>query len=253
MPIDTGSDEARERMARRSGAAPSRLARDSAPVREARRLVRSGLKGALATLEAATGYPYASLVAVATDPAGHPLLLLSSLALHARNLAADVRASLLIDATSPTGDPLAGGRVTLVGRMRPAPEPLARARFLARHPEAAGYADFTDFSVQRLSVERGHFVGGFGRIVDIPSPLLLAEPAAAAAIGAAEAHLLGEIGSLASPIAAKLGAEGSGWRIAGVDPEGLDLVCGERVLRATFAAEADGAAAALAAARLLAG
>lgn len=228
------SDEARERMARRTGASPSSLGRDSAPVREARRLVRMGLKGALATLEVSTGYPYASLVAVATDVPGHPLLLLSTLALHARNLAGDPRASLLIDATSPTADPVAGGRITLVGKVEAAPEPAARDRFLARHPEATGYAGFADFSFHRLRLERGHFVGGFGRIVDIPAALLLAAPAAAAAIAAHEHDLVGELAPLAACIAARAGTPEEPWRLSGLDPDGVDLVAGGVAMRTAF-------------------
>lgn len=228
------SDEARERMPRHQGADPARLARDSAPVREARRLARQSLKGALATLEAGTGYPYASLVIVATDPAGHPLLLLSALALHARNLAADARASLLLDATSPRGDPLAGGRITLVGRIGLAPAAQTRTRFLARHPEAAAYADFADFAFHRLTIERGHFVGGFGRIVDIPAPLLTADETAAAAVAGAEPALIAELGPLAPAIAARLGEAVGDWRITGLDPEGVDLRSAERTARALF-------------------
>jgi Pyridoxamine 5'-phosphate oxidase len=98
----------------------------------ARNIVRQALKGALATLDRAGpehpgGHPYASLVTVATTPQGRPIFLLSGLALHTQNLKADPRASLMIDATSLAGDPLAGGRVTLIGRIETA-APTSRTR-----------------------------------------------------------------------------------------------------------------------------
>src|SRR5262245_22754268 len=120
------------------------------PAPATRRLVRSTLKGSLATLDRETGHPYASLVLVATEPDGAPILLISKLALHTRNLDKDLRASLLIDGTSGLGDPLTGGRVTLMGEARPTSSGTAMRRFLARHPSAESYAAFTDFGVYRL-------------------------------------------------------------------------------------------------------
>ena len=63
---------------------------------------------------------------------------------------------------------MAGARVTLIGSMRQTTSPTARARFLARHPSATGYADFPDFAFYALLLESAHFIGGFGRIVDLP-------------------------------------------------------------------------------------
>src|SRR5262245_49596702 len=116
------------------------------PAVAARHILRTALKGSLATLDHQTGHPYASLVLTATEPDGSPILLISRLARHTRNLEADARASLLLDATNGLGDPLAGGRLTLVGNARPTPDAAALARFLARHPSAEGYAQFADFS-----------------------------------------------------------------------------------------------------------
>src|SRR5262245_23812236 len=98
--------------------------------RSARRLVRTALKGTLATLDRETGHPYASLVLVATEPNGVPIFLISRLALHTRNLEKDPRASVLIDGTDGLGDPLAGGRLTLNGLVRRSTSATARRRFL---------------------------------------------------------------------------------------------------------------------------
>ncbi|HXF55450.1 MAG TPA: pyridoxamine 5'-phosphate oxidase family protein, partial [Hyphomicrobiaceae bacterium] len=129
----------------------------------ARALVRRARKAALATIERASGHPFISLVAFATEPNGTPILLLSSLAQHTRNLAEDPRASLLIEATGSASDALAGDRVSLIGHVAPLDGANVRARFLARHPSSAALLDFSDFQFYRLEVARAHFVGGFGR------------------------------------------------------------------------------------------
>jgi hypothetical protein len=109
------------------------------------------------------GYPYGSFVTFAIH-AGDPVFLISTLAEHTRNLAADPRASLLI-AESAHEDPLANGRVTLIGRCAPHEDPAAaRGAFLAAHPNAAYYADYRDFSWWALEVAWVRYIGGYGRM-----------------------------------------------------------------------------------------
>ena len=153
---------------------PGKQAGEEDVAAQARRLIRQALKAALASLETGSGGPYASLVAMATLPDATPVLLISRLARHTRNVMADPRASLLIDGTDAQSDPLAGARLSLVGRLEPCELPSARARFLARHPDAATYADFADFVFHSFTIERGHLVGGFGRIVELEGPALRA-------------------------------------------------------------------------------
>jgi heme oxygenase (biliverdin-IX-beta and delta-forming) len=210
----------------------------------ARGLVRAAMKGALATVDKGSGHPYASLVLTATDQQGLPLVLISKLALHTKNIAADTRASLLIDATGVGDggeDPMQGARLTLIGEMVPAPDPSARARFLARHPAAQGYADFPDFSFFALRPERAHFIGGFGRIVDLPASDLLVSLEGAESLQASEAgivsHMNEDHADAIELYATKLlGAGAGGWRMTGIDPEGCDLVSGARGLRLPFGA-----------------
>src|SRR5579859_3369683 len=128
-----------------------------------RRLVRAADRGALATT-LADGRPYVSLVLLAWDLDGAPLLLLSDLAEHSRNLARDPRQALLIDGTGGLADPLTGPRASLIGKAGPIGCDRLLARFLARHPSAEAYARFADFKLYRVDVERAHFVAGFGRI-----------------------------------------------------------------------------------------
>ena len=99
-----------------------------APARVARGILRRSSKAALATLEA-SGHPLATLVGVATAIDGTPLLLLSRLARHTRNLAADQRASLLVEGADTDPDPLARGRVTVVGEAQRTEAAATRRRF----------------------------------------------------------------------------------------------------------------------------
>lgn len=203
-------------------------------------LLRAALKGGLATLDKGSGHPYASLVTVATEPDGTPLLLISKLALHTQNLAVDARASLLIDGTSPTGDTLAGGRVTFIGRLEPSESATARARFLARHPAAEVYADFPDFRFHALRIERAHFIGGFGRIVDIEAKSLMTDISEATALIEAEsgiiAHMNEDHADAVALYAEQLGkvAGGAPWRMSGIDPEGCDLIGATQGVRIGF-------------------
>jgi len=131
----------------------------------ARTLAYLGRTGTLATLSRRhPGHPFASVMPYALDDAGRPLFLISSMAMHTQNLEADARASLLITQPDWTGDPLAAGRLTLMGEARRVPDPdaaAARERYLARHERARYWADFEDFGLWRLDVADLYYVGGF--------------------------------------------------------------------------------------------
>jgi putative heme iron utilization protein len=131
----------------------------------ARSLIAQHGFGSLATLTAEpVGYPYASFTTFALD-AGEPVFLISRIAEHTRNLSADARASLLVHETEQR-DPLANGRVTLVGRAACLERPATSARdaFLAAHETAGYYVDFADFEFWRLRVESVRYIGGYGRM-----------------------------------------------------------------------------------------
>ncbi len=124
-----------------------------------RTLARGG-EAALSTLT--DGFPYGSLIQYACDGQGQPLMLISDLAEHTQNLLIDPRASLLIWDAPGELDPLAAGRVTLIGRAVKARDGLDD--YLKRHPQARAYASFKDFHLWRLEVERVRYVGGFGHM-----------------------------------------------------------------------------------------
>lgn len=206
----------------------------------ARRLVRSTNRATLATARRPgdapgdpwAGSPYAALVLVAVDHDASPILLISDLAEHTKDLAQDDRASLLVDGTAGLDEPLTGPRVTLVGRVHRTDEPRHRTRFLARHPGAAMYADFKDFGFYRMAVERAHLVSGFGRIHWVDAEALLDPPDDAGALVEREADIVGHmnqdhadaIGLYATRLLGRPPApEGSQWQMTGIDPEGCDL------------------------------
>ncbi|MDZ3837784.1 MAG: pyridoxamine 5'-phosphate oxidase family protein [Rhodospirillales bacterium] len=199
---------------------------------EARALLRRARSAALATALASDGsgggWPYASLVTIACDADASPILLLSDLSDHTRNVARDDRASLLIEAASNRANPQTGPRVSLLGRVTRTTEERHRRRFLARHPSAGLYAGFADFNVYRMRVERAHFVGGFGRAIWLSPEDVLLDPYRAAAAADAEPALLAEWQGQRAEQAARaaehrLARPGAGWRLIAIDPEGCDL------------------------------
>jgi len=135
---------------------------------QARALVAGARLGSLATRDDEN--VFATLVAIADDGAGRPLLVLSNLAEHTQRLARFPQASILVVADQPGGT-LDRPRVSLTGRVRflePAERPAAIARFLAQHPEASQYVELPGFAPARLELEKVHFVGGFARAAAIP-------------------------------------------------------------------------------------
>ena len=204
----------------------------------AKKLMRECRSGALATLFADSRDPYCSLVNVAAAQDGAPLLLLSKLALHTKNILADPRCSLLLDERK-AGDPLEGARVMLMGKAAATADPAARAAYLRRQPEAEMFAGFADFSIYRIEIARVHLVAGFGRIVDLSATEVLTDLAGAEALVAAEgealAHMNADHADALRLYATKLlGASGGDWRCVGIDPEGIDLQCGRIGLRLLF-------------------
>src|SRR6195952_2122726 len=137
----------------------------------AKSLLRRSRQGALATLMSGSGDPYCSLVNVASNWDGSPILLISRLAVHTKNILGDPRVSLMLDERAE-GDPLEGSRIMLAGRAEQANSDdvaILRRRYLNAHPSAEAFVDFKDFSFFRISPSTAHLVAGFGRIVDLES------------------------------------------------------------------------------------
>ena len=237
-----------EKSAPLPGFMPNRLpenapAPDFDPKAVAKGLLRSTRAGSLATIDRNTGHPFASLVNVATDVDGAPLILVSRLSTHTANLEADGRASLLLASTGK-GDPLAHPRLTLLGTFRQIAhgdpeEPRMRRRFLSRHPKSELYAGFGDFSFWRLDAVSAHLNGGFARAADLKAADVFTDISHADGLIEAEAsavaHMNNDHSDAIQLYATKLlGAQDGQWRLTGLDPDGLDLARGDATLRLPF-------------------
>jgi putative heme iron utilization protein len=211
------------------------------PGRLARLLLRRSRQGALATLMAGSGAPYCSLVNVASHPDGSPILLISRLAMHTKNILADSRVSLMLDERAG-GDPLEGSRIMLAGRAQQVTASdleLCRRRYLNAHPSAEAFVDFKDFSFFRIHPEGTHLVAGFGRILDLKPEQFLTDLSDAGALLEAEQsaieHMNADHRDATKLYATRLlGAAEADWRCSGCDPDGIDLQAGTTALRLDF-------------------
>lgn len=215
----------------------------------ARALVREAWKASLSTVSRSGGHPYASLVAIACLPDGSPLLLLSGLAEHTKNIEVDQRVSVLIDGTGAGRRALTGSRVTVVGRIEETGDESARRRYLARHPDAAGFIGFADFKLYAMRVEWAHLVAGFGRIVRLDAADMLVPAESANSLAGIEQSIIDHmnedhadaLGLIAAyeqrrrsePLDAQQ-TQQTPWLMLGCDSQGFDLASGERALRVSF-------------------
>ena len=211
---------------------------------EARHLVRAGRKGVLATNgrandKNAPGVPGSALVTYAAAWDGSPVFLLSTLSHHTQNIAEDPRASLLVEETAGFANPQQGPRVSMVGRVKQEMDERLHRRFLAKHPRAALYAGFGDFQFYRMTVEKYHSVGGFARAVWIGKQKAVLPKATWQDLADAEQDILEHMNAdhreaLFLYGSKLLGKRGKHWSMVGVDPEGVDLQCGDTVYRLPF-------------------
>lgn len=212
------------------------------PFEGARRLLRGCRFATLATL-AEGGGPFATLAAVSADARGCPLLLLSDLARHTANLAADPRASLLLDGSEGRKERLAAPRLTLTGTVAriDGPAEEEQRRYLARHPDAERLLALRDFRFYRLVPDAGHLVAGFGRIDAIAAETLLVPQAVAGDLAAMEQGAIDHMhADHADAIDLLAGTPGA--RIAALDADGLDLLADAAWVRCDFAERLDAAA-----------
>jgi putative heme iron utilization protein len=221
----------------------------------ARLLLRGTDRAALATLLASPQgpAPYASLALIAVDHDLSPILLISGLAVHTQAIQADARVSLLLDGTAGLDHALTGARLSVMGRAAISQEPRLRERYIARHPEAAMYADFKDFNFYRVAVERAHLVSGFGKIdwidaADLMLPQALDEKLVEHEAGVVQHMNEDHADAVALYASTLLQLPGDGWRMTGCDRDGIDLRAGGQVARLAFpepVADANGARQAL--------
>ncbi len=189
------------------------------------------------------GQPFASLVTHAMAPDGSLLLWLSTLSQHTRQLAREPRCALLAQGT-PTGpNPQTAPRATLTGLAEQIDDVGLKARWLARHPYAALYADFGDFALWRVTPQSGLLVGGFAAAHRLRQADLAPDPAAVAILAAAEAEIIAHVNADHPDTLALLAGREGAWAMVAVDGDGFDMAQSDMVLRHAFpapVADADG-------------
>jgi len=213
---------------------------------EARQLLRRARTAALGTSNLDPSGPYISLANIATDGCGYPIIFISKLAWHTRNILADPTGSLMASEIPAEGDALTGPRVTIMGAFQPVPAAEVAERYAAQHPAARFYLDFPDFSFWRLVPTKIHAVAGFGRIETMePDEVFLPESTGAAVMAGvpgAIAHMNEDHADSVELYATKLlAAEPGKWRITGIDPDGAHLCLTDKVLRLDFEEPVTGA------------
>jgi putative heme iron utilization protein len=133
---------------------------------QARTLMHVGRVGMLSTLsERHPDWPFGSVMPYGLDDQGRPTFLISSLAMHTRNLRRDPRASLLVAEDHAREDPLGSARLTLLGSVAEVPDAdltAVREGYLERHPQSEMWVDFGDFNFYRMNIMEPYYVGGFG-------------------------------------------------------------------------------------------
>lgn len=206
---------------------------------EARQLLRRARTAALGTSNLDPAGPYISLANIATDAQGHPIIFISKLAWHTRNILASPLGSIMVSEIPAEGDALTGPRVTVMGSFEPIAAQDIAERYAEHHPAARFYLDFPDFSFWRLIPQKIHAVAGFGRIETMaPDEVFLPESTAAAIMASAAgaiAHMNEDHGDAIELYATKLLAAGPGkWRITAIDPDGAHLGLADKVLRLAF-------------------
>ncbi len=208
---------------------------------EARQIIRAARAATLATQ--LDGQPFASLVTPACAPDLSPLLWLSTMSEHTRQLQREPRCALLFTGVAETANPQTAPRVTVTGLAELITDAALKGRWLARHPYAALYAEFGDFGLWRIKPQGALLVGGFARATRLKREALLPDAAAVAALAQAEAEIIAHVNAdhadaVEAIAMGLLGAAAGRWLLVALDADGFDLACDEAVLRHPFAAPA---------------
>ncbi len=202
----------------------------------ARHFVRGQHSGVLSTLsKRLDGYPFGSVAPFILDHSGCPVILISDIAEHTRNIAADPRVSLIVQPYNP--DMQVAGRVTIIGQaLRLADKEPLGPRYLRFHPQAKSYFAMHDFQFYRIEPVRIRYIGGFGRIhwVD-PAAYLCACGPLAPQESDIIAHMNQDHGDKLIAYCRHVhGVETATATLLGIDPDGFDVGTDTNVLRFAF-------------------
>jgi len=199
----------------------------------ARRLIQNERNGVLCTLsQRVAGWPFGSIAPYALASSGEPIILISEIAEHTRNLRADPRASLFIQESAALHDPQAGARLTLMGLARPVAAPElddARRRYLGRFPESESFFRVHDFTLFKLQIGHVRFIGGFGEIYWLePGEILMSDntrdPLAPFARGICEHMNADHADALVLYCAEYAGLSADSARMVAIDSHGFEMV-----------------------------
>jgi len=204
------------------------------PSWQARQLLRAARAGTLATSD--KGHPFASLVTPGCAPDLSVLMLISTLSAHTRQLRADPRCALMVMGEATSANPQTAPRLTISGIAEPEPDPVLKARWLAVHPYAQLYADFGDFALWRIRPKSAQLVGGFARAFRLRESDLTPDPAAVAALLAAEPDICAHCNADHVDTLALIAGDPGAWRMVAADVDGCDLVCGDIARRISWSA-----------------
>jgi putative heme iron utilization protein len=179
------------------------------------------------------GYPFGSIAPYCADEAGRPIIYVSDIAQHTRNIKADRRVSLtVVESDSTSDDVQSRGRLTLIGNAKPLPSGEGRAseRYFRHFPEARQYQETHDFVFYRIDLVRLRFIGGFGQIYWIePAEFLADNPFSSPQEARILDHMNHDHGA-----ALRHYAGGKDAAMTGIDAEGFDLIADGRKLRIHF-------------------
>lgn len=210
-------------------------------IRVARDVLLTSRTCGLATLDPASGYPYNTATNIAVEPDGTPFFFAARLALHARNIEADPRISLVL-APLNKGDALTLPRLTLVGRaelISGEDTPLAKARYIARYPKAKLYLGLPDTQLYRMRIDGVQINGGPARNAsNITADDLRTDLTGADSLIAAVDNEIVRINAIkgeASRLAIMAGKKPGAWKVTSIDPDGINLASSQDLARLWFA------------------
>jgi hypothetical protein len=202
----------------------------------ARKLFMQESFGVLSTISLdMPGYPFGSVTPYSADDHCRPIIYISHIAQHTKNIIADSRVSLtVVDSHASSDDVQAQGRVTCIADARPVgeDETRIRERYFRYLPSARQYEGTHDFAFFRLDLVRVRFIGGFGQIFWVePDEFMIENPFSAAQ----ESRIIEHMNKDHSD-ALKHYAGGAAAVMAGIDAEGFDVLASGKKLRFEFQA-----------------
>ncbi|MEE2746414.1 MAG: DUF2470 domain-containing protein [Pseudomonadota bacterium] len=210
---------------------------------DVRNLCRCAIKATLCTTNSDrnkyAGWPTGSLVTIATAWNGSPILLLSDLSAHTKNILMDDRASLLIEDDKRLVNPQRSRRVNLIGKIKRLKDKKFSYRFLARHPEANLYSRFSDFNFFTMDVKDCQYIAGFAQAFEVNAKNIVLQNKDWKEVAVAEQNILEHMNtdhkdSLTLYGNKLLGKRGKYWQLIGIDPDGIELRCGTSLHRLEF-------------------